>query len=491
MRRRTLTLASAVALAAVPASAQAASLSLRPAIAAAGATVGAEGAGWRPGSGVVVRRAGGARLGAATVGPDGRFAVALRLPRNLGVRTHPVVAAGGGTRVQSRLRVVAVTRDWAPKEIAYGGGSPVRLALSRTVAFPTAPVRFDAAGLNPNDLVAARLRDGPTVSARADARGRASVVLTVPTTRLEGSTLTLRAGRTRRVEPFYVLPPQTTVPPLPPPARADPLLAAAGDIACNPNADRTADTCHEQQTSDTILAASPDAVAPLGDVQYERGSAEELPAYDRTWGRLRERSRPAVGNHEYGTPGAAAYFAYFGAPAGAPDRGYYSYDLGAWHVVVLNSNCGFVPCFVDSAQERWLRADLAAHPDPCTLAYWHHPRFSSAQREPGNVTVQPLWAALVQGGADVALTGHVHNYERLAPLDADGGVDRAQGMRSFVVGTGGRNHQTLAIRKPYSEAASIDTFGALLLTLKPSGYDWRFAAEAGAQFTDSGSGACR
>ena len=490
MRRRTLTLATAAALAAVPAPAHAASLSLRPAIAPPGATVAAEGAGWRPGSTVTIRRAGGARLGAGRVGSDGRFAATLRLPRNLRTpRVHPIAARGRGAAVDSRLRTVAGPREWAPKEIAFDY-TDVRIAISRTVAFPTAPVRIDVHGLNPGNLAAARLRSGPTVRARADRRGRATLRMTVPGTRLESSTLALRAGRLRRVEPFYVVPPQTTVPPLPPPTRESPLLAAAGDIACQPGAERTDVRCHHAETSEQLLSMRPDAVAMLGDAQYDRGTPEEFVEYDRTWGRVKDRTRPAVGNHEYGTPGASTYFTYFGAAAGAPDRAYYSYDLGAWHVVVLNSNCGIVSCLDVGSQVRWLRADLAAHPDRCTLAYWHHPRHSSAQRLGSYGAVRSLWRALVEGGADVVLAGHVHNYERIAPLNADGAVDRARGIRSFVVGSGGVNHQRLPNLKPYSERSSTDTFGVLTLSLRPDGYDWLFVPEPGRTFTDTGSAAC-
>ena len=489
MRRLTLTIATAAVLAAVPASAGAASLSLRPAIAPPGATVTAEGAGWRPGAQVVVRRAGGAALGSARVAFDGRFSAPLRLPRNLRVRTHPVVARSRDEQVPGRLRVAGGVREWAPRSVTFSF-SPVRIAISRTVAFPTAPVRIDVRGLNPGNFVAARLRDRETVRARADGRGRASVSLSVPQTRLEGSTLTVRAGRIRRVEPFYVVPPQTTVPPLPPPTHPHPLLAAAGDIACAPGLEVAAGRCHHQQTSDQLLGANPDVVAVLGDVQYDRGAAEEFPEFDRTWGRLKDRIRPAIGNHEYLTEAAAPYFTYFGQPAGAPDRGYYSYDLGAWHVIVLNSNCAIVECFTDSAQERWLRADLAAHPDRCTLAYWHHPRHSSAQQFRENTSMQPLWRALAEGGADVVLTGHVHNYERLAPLNAEGAIDRERGIRSFVVGTGGRSYQAMPRRKPYSEAANTDTFGILLMSLRPDGYGWFFGPEPGDDFTDSGSGIC-
>jgi acid phosphatase type 7 len=288
-----------------------------------------------------------------------------------------------------------------------------------------------------------------------------------------------------------VLAPQTTVPPLPQPIRPVPLLAAAGDIACEPADLRTATLCHQVDTSALLLSAQPDVVAALGDEQYESAAPDEWASYDLTWGRLKARTRPAIGNHEYLTPDAAGYFSYFGAAAGAPDRGYYSYDLGGWHIVVLNSNCTILPCVKDSQQERWLRADLAAHPDRCSLAYFHHPRHSSAQQTRENTSVQPLWQDLADSGVDVVLTGHVHHYERIAPLDAAGNVDRAHGIRSFVVGTGGRSHQQTVNRKPYSESSSTDTYGVLFLSLGPTGYGWTFQPEVGASFVDSGSDICR
>ncbi len=487
MRRRTLAIAFATMLCAAG-DAHAASLSVRPAIAPAGATIAVDGAGWGPRTAVTVRRRGGATLLRAVTGANGAFSGMVRIPRSLHARTHPLQARGGGRTVNGTLRVVSATRAWAPRQIAISGG--LRIDISRTVAFPTAPVRIDVTGLHRGNVASARLRGGGQVTDRADARGRATVLLRVPETRLEGSTLLLRAGRAHRTEPFYVVPPDTTVPPLPKPIRPTPLLAAAGDIACMPGSERTATLCHQGDVSDLLVSSQPDAVAPLGDEQYDRATLADWVSYDQSWGRVKARSRPAIGNHEYGTPGAAGYFTYFGAAAGAPPKGYYSYDLGAWHVVVLNSNCVQVSCVPDGEQERWLRADLAAHPNPCTLAYWHHPRQSSAQVRSTNTSVQPFWQDLADAGADVVLSGHVHNYERIAPLDADGNVDRARGIRSFVVGTGGRNHQRVHNRKLYSEAYSPDTFGALFMSLDPTGYHWQFQPEVGASFVDSGSAAC-
>ncbi|MGH8974535.1 MAG: metallophosphoesterase family protein, partial [Acidimicrobiia bacterium] len=211
--------------------------------------------------------------------------------------------------------------------------------------------------------------------------------------------------------------------------------------------------------------------------------------YEPSWGRHKARTRPVVGNHEYGTSGAAGYFGYFGTAAGTAGEGFYSYDLGAWHVVVLNSNCGAVSCSVGSAQEKWLRADLAASQAACTVALWHHPRFSSGSH--GNdLSVQPLWNALYEYGAELVLNGHDHTYERFAPQRPDGTLDNAHGIREFVIGTGGRPLYSFNAIKPNSEARNNTVFGVLRLTLRSGSYDFRFVPEAGGTYTDSGSASC-
>ena len=230
-------------------------------------------------------------------------------------------------------------------------------------------------------------------------------------------------------------------------AAADPVIMAAGDIACDPDdpgyndGAGTADRCHQQATSDLLLAGPLDAVLPLGDIQYDSSTTARINAvYAPTWGRVKSISRPILGNHE-GSSGSG-YFDYFNGvgaadgPAGPRGKGYYSYDLGAWHLVALNSNCSAVSCSAGSEQETWLRADLAAHPANCTLAYWHHPRWSSGH-DGSNDFMQPLWEALQDAHAEILLSGHSHDYERFAPLDRDGEVDQAEGIRQFVVGTGG------------------------------------------------------
>jgi len=249
-----------------------------------------------------------------------------------------------------------------------------------------------------------------------------------------------------------------------------PTLIAAGDIAsCRSSAD---------EKTGALVAKLPGTIAVLGDAVYERGTAEEFrDCY--SWARFLGRTRAALGNHEYGMGTATTAIDLFGLTP----TGYYSYDLGGWHVVVLNSNC--MPaggCDDGSPQQRWLAADLARSGARCTLAYMHHPRFSSGLHG-SDTTIAPLWRTLVRGGADVALAGHDHHYERFAPIG---------GIRSFVVGTGGRSHYPVFRRlsRPRSVVVNDSTYGVLRLTLRPSGYDWRFVPVAGSRFRDAGSAGC-
>jgi hypothetical protein len=212
--------------------------------------------------------------------------------------------------------------------------------------------------------------------------------------------------------------------------------------------------------------------------------------------------RPVPGNHEYRDPGAKGYFDYFngiGQPdglAGPTGRGYYSYDLGAWHLIALNSQCSHPPanpsrvgCAAGSPQEQWLKADLAAHRNRCVLAYWHHPLFSSGI-EGFNDAVQPLFRDLYDAGVDVLLTGHDHAYERFAPMAPDGTRDGVRGVRMFVVGTGGKNHEETNLAAPNSEVRHGGDFGVLALTLRPTSYSWRFVGEPGSTFAEQGANDC-
>ncbi len=263
----------------------------------------------------------------------------------------------------------------------------------------------------------------------------------------------------------------------------DPTVVAAGDIAdCGSSGDEATARLVEN-TSGPVLT--------LGDHVYPLGGVDEFEGcYGPSWGRFRERTRPVPGNHDYLVPQASAYFAYFGAAAGDPAKGYYSYDVGEWHVVALNSNCGNAGgCGESSPQVAWLRADLAGHPNRCTLAAMHHPRFSSGQHG-SDAALDPLWQTLIDGGVDVVLAGHDHLYERLAPLDRNGNPAANGGTRAFIVGTGGKNHYTFHRPLPTSEARDNTSFGVLQLTLHAASYDWSFMSVDGATFRDAGTEAC-
>jgi hypothetical protein len=233
------------------------------------------------------------------------------------------------------------------------------------------------------------------------------------------------------------------------------------------------------------------AVALLGDNAYESGSAiEYATCYDPAWGSFLNRTHPAPGNHDFITPGGSGYYGYFGAAAGKPDQGYYSYNLGAWHIVVLNSTCSDAGgCGASSAQGRWLKADLAANPTVCTLGYWHHPLFSSGEWG-NNTSMQPLVQILYNAGADVMLSGHDHDYERFAPQDPQGNLDTAKGIVQFVAGTGGSNTTPWTVVQPNSIIRQNTEFGILSLTLHATSYSWQFIPVSGSSFTDSGTANC-
>lgn len=264
---------------------------------------------------------------------------------------------------------------------------------------------------------------------------------------------------------------------------ADPVFVGAGDIA---NCSRTQD-----EATAKLLDGITGTVFAAGDNVYEKGSASEYKnCYGPTWGRHKSRTWPVPGNHDYETPGASGYYGYFGSRAGDPKKGYYSFNLGAWHVVMLNSNCSAVGgCGSSSTQTTWLRSDLAANPKACTLAVWHHPRFTSRRTTPDGLT-NALWQALYQYGAEVVVSGHQHNYERFAPQTPTGVANASYGIRQFVVGTGGASLRPFKSRARNSQVRNSDTHGVLVLTLRPKGYSWRFVPVGGKRFTDSGSGAC-
>jgi hypothetical protein len=286
---------------------------------------------------------------------------------------------------------------------------------------------------------------------------------------------------------------------------ADPVVYAAGDVACDPadpdfnGGEGTAAGCRQKATSDLLLSGGADAVLALGDLQYDAATLSNFQSsYDPSWGRVKALTYPVIGNHEgiTATTGAG-YCSYFGAAAHCNAGGnqgsaaFYSFDLGSWHIIVLNSNCDAAGgCGPGAPQYQWLQADLAAHPAVCTLAAWHHPRWSSGH-DGSNAFMQPIWQLLYDGGADVTLSGHSHDYERFAPLDGSGAVDNANGVASFVVGTGGAHFTGLVANVVTGSRARQNTdFGVLRLVLHPSSYDWSFVPIAGSSYSDTGTRSC-
>jgi hypothetical protein len=365
----------------------------------------------------------------------------------LTVWSHNAARAGFSVRIAGN--------GWNERSLTFARAPrPARGAIA------SGPVR---AGWKHVNVTALLRRAGPSITFVLSSSSRKAVALAS------------REVRTRA--------PRLQVTPSPPAGSV--VLAGAGDIAY--------DGPEDSQTAALLDAINPDIVYTLGDNAYEEGTPKQFADwYDPTWGRHKARTRPAAGNHDYRTKNASGYFGYFGARAGDPAKGYYSYEAGSWHVVVLNTNgegaCATIACNGGSPQERWLRADLAASQKPCTLAYWHHPRYSIGPEGTTSVT-KALWQALYADGVELALAGNDHNYQRWKPMNGAGGVDDNRGIRSFVVGTGGKTPDGLGSH-PNVEIASAGTPGVLKLTLRPGAYDWQFVPVAGKMFTDTGSGTC-
>lgn len=258
------------------------------------------------------------------------------------------------------------------------------------------------------------------------------------------------------------------------------VLLAAGDIA------RCGKELGGAVATSRLLDRLPGTILTLGDHAYATGTSKEFEeCFGQTWGRHKGRTRPTPGNHDYFTENGRPYFAYFGENAGSERRGYYSFEVGGWHIVSLNSNIDSAP---GSAQIQWLRNDLKTHPSVCTLAYWHMPLFSSGDHG-SNPKMRDAWEVLYQFGVDVVLSGHDHDYERFAPLDAKGRQDPERGIRQFVVGTGGAGVYKFARLVPTSEVRDNQSYGVLKLTLSPASYDWEFVPAVGT-FKDSGTASC-
>jgi len=282
-------------------------------------------------------------------------------------------------------------------------------------------------------------------------------------------------------------------PPAPAPATPSPagsdepvVLVGAGDIA-------NCDLANGEGAVATgrLLDQFPGLIFTVGDHAYSHGTAREFrDCYDPRWGRFKDRTRPSPGNHDYLTDKGLPYFDYFGDNAGPDRRGYYSYALGAWHIISLNST---IDAGKHSPQVEWLRKDLADHPTPCALAYWHIPVFSSGphgQDLRESARMREVWRALYEAGADVVVNGHDHDYERFAPQDPDGKSDRKRGIREFVVGTGGGGLYAFKQLRPNSEVRNNRSYGIIKLTLRPADYSWEYLSAAGEPFQDSGTAPC-
>jgi acid phosphatase type 7 len=271
-------------------------------------------------------------------------------------------------------------------------------------------------------------------------------------------------------------PSPTNPPPSTPPAGPQ-VFVGAGDIAmCDVNSVATA----------ALLDSIGGLVFTLGDNAYFSGSHREYrDCYDNTWGRHKGRTFPVPGNHEYVSPGAVPYFDYFGEMAGGPTgQGFYSFEVGGWHAIALNSN---IPVSAGSPQGAWLRNDLMTSRARCTIAYWHHPLFTSGQ-DGDAVAMRDLWQVLYEFGADIVLNAHEHMYERFAPQDPDGRLDTARGIRQFVAGTGGA-FLYQPVRLHSNSEVRISSFGVLKLTLASDRYQWEFIPVGGGA-TDAGAGVC-
>jgi len=374
---------------------------------------------------------------------------------------------------------------WTAKAYDGAGNSTVSasVALSVRIGIPTAPTNFVTVGATGSSIAT-------SWSASTDDAGVSGYRLYVNSTRVATTTgtshtfsgLSCGTSYTLGVEAFdaagNVSPRATLVASTRACASTDPVVAVAGDIAGSGAGD--------EATARLLDALRPTVVLTTGDNAYPDGTRADFDAYyDPTWGRHKAITRPTPGNHDYHTTGAAGYFGYFGSAAGDPTKGYYSFNVGAWHLIALNSE---IAHHTASSQLAWLKSDLAASGAKCTLAYWHKPRFTAGGYS-DFTEYTPFWQALYDANADVVVNGHDHNYQRYTRLNPAGAVDTARGIREFVVGTGGRSHYAL---RPDSRrlAGNDNTFGVLQMTLHATSFDWSFVPEAGKTYTDSGSATC-
>ncbi|HUQ43239.1 MAG TPA: metallophosphoesterase [Candidatus Limnocylindria bacterium] len=395
------------------------------------------------------------------------------------------VAVVGGVLVFARSRP-------ASDGTARGGPSStaglVSTAIPSTAAATATATLAQSLGPTPEPL-ASLLRSlvptlGPTPAPTPGPTDRTTPAPTPrPTVRVTPAPTPRSTPKPTAMPKPTATPDPTPTPTAPPPAA---ILVGAGDIAsCASSGD---------EATAAVLKTVGGTVFTLGDNVYEDGTAAQFAdCYGPSWGApsIRDRTRPVVGNHDYHTANASAYFNYFGAAAGNPNRGYYAYNAGTWRVYVLNSNCGEIGgCGAGSAQEQWLRGDLAGHPRQCVVAMWHHPLFSSGSEHGSSTATKALYKALYDNDAELVLVGHEHDYERFAPQTAGGALDKARGIVQIVVGTGGKSHYPFGSILPHSLVRNATAYGVLRLSLSSGSWKFKFLPVAGRRFTDSGSGTC-
>lgn len=411
-------------------------------------------------------------------------------------RLYVIAARGGRARPISNGRADDRSPAWSPtaRRLAFARGRPGRHDLYLATADGSRTRRLTA--LPGDETEPAWSPDGRWLAFAHRRGGRRRVYLMrLRRTPIRGrdarGVRVLASTRTAAHSPHWQ------------PTGLDPVVAAAGDIACDPlnryfgAGQGQGAFCRQRATSDLLLRMDLAAVLAPGDLQYEDGKLWKFErSFDPSWGRVKALIRPVPGNHEYEDPGAAGYFDYFNGPgvhtgqAGRRDQGYYSFDVGAWHVVALNSECTVIGgCGPDSPQVRWLKANLGAHPADCTLAFWHHPRFTSG-RHSAEGSMYPIWQALYEADADLVVNGHEHFYERFRPQTADGIPDAARGLRQFIVGTGGRSRFGYVTVAANSELRENRYHGVLELTLRNDSYDWRLVTAPRGRAADSGTASC-
>ncbi|MCA1587195.1 MAG: metallophosphoesterase [Chloroflexi bacterium] len=504
-----------------PAGVNAAVVSATPAVVWPGAKVRLQASGFEPRSRGVASLT-GVRNVRFRVDGRGRASVVLAVPVRARAGRRGLRVRAGRRRISTTLSFVAARRP-ASTMVVLSGGQRVLLDPARARAGERFTLK--ATGFARRAILDVRFAGASVARRRTNPKGALTIVRPVPRVAAGARMVRVVSKRTVVNLRFVVLaslpapPPPLPPPAQPPPAQPPPAqpsaprVAAAGDIACSPNDPNfhgglgTPSACRQQATSDLLVGRGYSAVLTLGDTQYDCNTAADFAgSFHPSWGRVKPIIHPVAGNHEYKdtnpddygmdgcVPNAGGYFGYFGAAAGDPSLGYYSFEIGNWHVIALNTNvasatgCPVISCAQGSPQEQWLRADLAAHPTACTLAIWHHPLFSS---KTASTASRPFWDDLYVAGAEIVLNAHVHNYERFRPQRPDGAADPAGGIAQFVVGTGGKSLESTGSPGPGSNsAAAAQTFGVLELTLKATSYEWRFVPEAGQTFSDAGSAAC-